>query len=421
MSNPIPFDEHAERLKIRSAPKPTTRINRKVLLVGAGLGALAMFAAASVALKPPTANSATGQELYNTTNTRPPEGLADLPVSYSDVAPLETRIPRLGPPMAGDLGGTMLETERRLGLTPNYTEGYVSDFRPNPVSEAERAQRLKTAAMAEEAARAPVFFQLQSKTGGQAPAQPRPSSATALDLSSELLALAAAPHGAPQAQGFQHDPNLQSRKSAFASERGQQSIYNESGLEAPASPYQVMAGTLIPASLITGIISDLPGTIIAQVTQPVYDTVTGRHILIPQGARLIGRYQSEVSFGQDRALVTWDRIIFPNGHSIQISAPGADARGLSGLSDKTNNHWGRVFTAAGLATILGIGSEIGAGSDDDLIRAIRRGSSETINEAGQRVVDRSLGVQPTLTVRPGWPLRVIVTRDLILTPQQTRN
>jgi type IV secretion system protein VirB10 len=179
-----------------------------------------------------------------------------------------------------------------------------------------------------------------------------------------------------------------------------------------------MAGTLVAAHLITGINSDLPGTIIAQVSQPVYDTVSGSHLLIPQGARLIGRYQSEVSFGQDRALVVWDRIIFPDGSSIQISEPGADRQGYAGLSDRTDHHWDRVFVAAGLATILGIGSEIGSGGEDDIERAIRRGASETLNEAGQRLVDRNLGIQPTIRVRPGWPVRVIVTRDMILRPAQ---
>ena len=112
MSEPIPFDEHAERLKIRSSPKPVTRINRKVLMVGAGLGVLGLFAAASIALKPPTAAGPPGQELYNTTNTRKPEGLSTLPASYSDIAPVEDRIARLGPPLSGDLGATMLRAER---------------------------------------------------------------------------------------------------------------------------------------------------------------------------------------------------------------------------------------------------------------------------------------------------------------------
>ena len=137
---------------------------------------------------------------------------------------------------------------------------------------------------------------------------------------------------------------------------------------------------------------------------------------IPQGARLMGRYQSEVSYGQNRALVIWERLIFPDGSSILISEPGADEQGYAGLSDRTDHHWDRVFLAAGLATVLGIGSEIGNDSDGDIERAIRRGVSDTVNQAGQRVVDRTLGIQPTIRVRPGWPVRVIVTRDLVLRP-----
>ena len=416
MSEPIPFDEHAERLKIRSSPKPVTRINRKVVMVGAGLGVLALFAAMSIALKSPTATDPDARrELYNTTNTRTPEGLTTLPASYSDIAPIEDRIARLGPPLSGDLGATMLQAERELGIEPEYVTRFEGDFRPNPADEAERARRMREAALADEAARAPVFFQLQSETGGQTVADKRPAYRDpALDLGSELLALAALPRGASSAFGAPADTNLQSRKLAFASDGPDSDIYNAHRVEDPASPFQVMAGTLIPASLVTGINSDLPGTIIAQVTQPVFDTVTGQHLLIPQGSRLIGRYQSEVSFGQDRALVTWDRIIFPDGSSIVISAPGADAQGYAGLSDRTDHHWGRVFAAAGLATILGIGAELGSDGDGDIERAIRRGTTDTINQAGQRVVDRNLGIQPTIRVRPGWPVRVVVTRDLIL-------
>lgn len=417
MSDPIPFDEHAERLKIRSNPKPPTRINRKVLIVAAGLGALGLFTAMSVALQPPKAvDPAERRELYNTTNTRKPEGLSALPTSYSDVSPPAPTI-LLGPPMPGDLGSTILAAERELGIQPEYARNYENDFRPNPVDEAARAQRLREAALVEEAAKAPVFFQLQSQAqaGGANSAERAPRD-PGFEIGSELLALATQPPGLPPGLGVPSDPNLQSRKTAFATETAASDIYNPNRLQTPASPYQVMAGTLIPASLITGINSDLPGTIIAQVTQPVYDTVTGGHLLIPQGARLIGRYQSEVSFGQDRALVVWDRMIFPGGSSIQISEPGADASGYAGLSDRTDHHWDRVFLGAGLATVLGIGAELGSDGDGDVERAIRRGTTDTINEAGQRVVDRNLGIQPTIRVRPGWPVRVIVTRDIILRP-----
>ncbi|WP_300381217.1 TrbI/VirB10 family protein [Henriciella sp.] len=419
MSDPVPFDEHAERLKIRASPKPVTRINRKVLMVGTGLGVLGLFAAASIALKPPRATGSHPQtELYNTTNTRKPEGLASLPASYSDMPrpePSPSPIPRLGPPLAGDLGATMLAAERDLGIEPEAYSAYETGFRPNPAEEAARARRMKQAALAEEAASAPLFFKLRREAGTSS-AGPSGTGTPATDIGAELLALASAQPGLTLPVANQPDANLQDRKRAFASERPQADIYNETQVEDPASPYQVMAGTLIPASLVTGINSDLPGMVVAQVTQPVYDTVTGQYLLIPQGSRLIGRYQSEVSFGQDRALVAWQRIIFPDGTSIVISAPGTDAQGYAGLTDRTDHHWDRVLVATGLATLLGIGAELGSDDEDDIARAIREGTSDTAGQAGQQTVERNLAIQPTIRIRPGWPVRVIVTRDLILRP-----
>ncbi len=330
-------------------------------------------------------------------------------------------MPKLGPPLNGDLGATILAAERDLGIEPTYLTNNPHSFKPNPLDEAERAARMRQAKLAEEASKAPVFFQLQSRSGGT-PSTPPALSAqhqAMLETRSELMALAKS--SMPQTgSGFggQHDSNLQDKKLAFANEQTKSDIYNPHRLETPASPYQIMAGSLIPASLVTGINSDLPGAIIAQVTQPVYDTASGHHILIPQGARLLGRYQSNVSFGQDRALVTWNRILFPDGRSIIISAPGGDAQGFAGLSDKTDHHWDRVFAAAGLATLLNIGSELGSNDNSDIVRAIRNGTSDTINQAGQAIVDKQLGIQPTIKVRPGWPLHVIVTRDLILEPTQ---
>jgi type IV secretory pathway VirB10-like protein len=171
---------------------------------------------------------------------------------------------------------------------------------------------------------------------------------------SELLALATRAGDASARRSPDANANFQDRKIAFADSRADDDIYNPHGIESPASPFQLMAGSLISASLVTGINSDLPGTVIAQVTQPVYDSISGNHLLIPQGSRLIGRYQSEISFGQSRALLVWDRILFPDGRSIRISEPGADTAGAAGLSDRTDNHWNKVLAAAGLATILGM-------------------------------------------------------------------
>jgi type IV secretion system protein TrbI len=412
MTEPRTFDAHAKALQIRQKPRSVSRINRKVLIAGAGLGAIGLFAATSIALAPPKLNEpAEAKELYTEGNTRKPIGLSALAASYD--AP---GIPKLGPPMPGDLGSTILETERSYGIEADYQTEFETDFRPNAMSEAERARRLKEAALAEDAARAPLFFRLDARQPAASGASADQASANpAAAFTSELLALSRTQPALAAAGKEQSDPNLQDRKSAFAS-TNREDFLNPNRIEDPVSPYQLMAGALIPASLITGINSDLPGTVIAQVTQNVYDTVRGQYLLIPQGSRLLGRYQSEVSFGQDRALVVWDRILFPDGGSITISEPGSDASGYAGLKDRTDHHWDKVIAAAGLATLLGIGAELGPGEDGDIERAIRRGATDTINEAGQRAVDRSLGVQPSITVRPGWPVNVIVTRDLVLRP-----
>ena len=420
--DPIPFDEQAEALKLRARPKPVTQINRKLVVVGAGVGCVLLFLAASIALDPPKVSQDDPRELYNTRNKPTADALAALPASYEQMRsePPARDVPRLGPPLSGDLGATFVQTERELGLMPPAPTEPVYDFRPDPISEAERAEAIRQAKLVQESLESPVFFQVSSNrsAGVNAPA-PGARPVDPFAALTDATARYAAGGGLPSGPAMQ-DPNLQASKRAFAEGASDADIYNPHRLTDPASPYQVMAGTIIPASLITGLNSDLPGTIIAQVTQPVYDTVTGTYLLIPQGARLIGRYDSQVSFGQDRALVVWDRIIFPDGTSIQIAGlPGADQSGFAGLSDRVDNHWGRVFTAAGLATLLGVGTELAFDDEDDgLARAVRDGFQDTTNQAGQRIVYRNLNIQPTLRVRPGWPLRVIVTRDLILRPYE---
>ena len=175
---------------------------------------------------------------------------------------------------------------------------------------------------------------------------------------------------------------------------------------------------MIPAAMLTGLRSDLPGQITAQVTEAVYDSPTGKILLIPQGARLIGQYDAQIAFGQSRALLVWNRIVFPNGKSIVLERqPGADPSGYAGLEDEVDNHWGQLFKAALLSTILSVGSEAGTSNDENsLLQAIRRGSSDSISQTGRQVVGRSLNIQPTITVRPGFPVRVIVTRDLVMEP-----
>ena len=180
----------------------------------------------------------------------------------------------------------------------------------------------------------------------------------------------------------------------------------------------VLAGSIIPAALITGLRSDLPGEITAQVTQNVFDTPTGKILLIPQGARLIGEYDAQVSFGQARALLVWTRLIFPNGKSITLERqPAADTEGYAGLEDEVDNHWGMLFKAAVLSTVLSAGSAAGtSNSQGNLAQAIRQGASQSFSQTGEQIVGRSLNVQPTITIRPGFVVNALVTRDLVLAP-----
>ena len=210
----------------------------------------------------------------------------------------------------------------------------------------------------------------------------------------------------------------QDHKLAFVNGNIDRGTTSPDRVQPPASQYVLQAGAVIPASLITGLRSDLPGEVTAQVTEDVYDTPTGKILLIPQGARLVGQYDAQISFGQTRALLVWNRLIMPNGKSIVLERqPGADTQGYAGLEDEVDNHWGMLFKAAILSTLLSVGSEAGtSNSENNLAQAIRQGASQSFNQAGEQVVGRSLNIQPTITIRPGFPVRVLVTHDLVLEP-----
>jgi type IV secretion system protein VirB10 len=184
-----------------------------------------------------------------------------------------------------------------------------------------------------------------------------------------------------------------------------------------------MAGTVIPAVLISGINSDLPGPILAQVRENVFDNVSGNYLLIPQGTRLFGRYDNMVSWGQERVLLVWSRLIFPDGSSILLeNMPGADLSGYAGLKDSVNNHYFKLATAVLLSTFLNVGARVAAGNTDDfqptVEQQIAAEAGAGVNQAGQQIVGRQLAVPPTIEVRPGWPFNVMVNKDIILKPYE---
>jgi len=321
-------------------------------------------------------------------------------------------VPQLGPPLPGDLGPAILKAEQQ-------SQGYGYQQPGNDPAEAARLARLKEA---EEAAASSVFFrssgQKVASTASTAPAQ----AATGVAPNAAFDPMAASPASTAAA-----DPtavqNRQDQKEAFLSQAGSVQTRNSGSLQMPASPYQVMAGTVIAAALVTGIKSDLPGDVIATVTEPVYDTATGKFLLIPQGSRILGKYNSQVSYGQSRTQVVWNRIILPDTSSLTLdNLVGTDPAGYAGLEDGVDWHWDRILAGAALTTLLGIGAELAAPENrqdgDRVIIAGRDGLQDSVNQVGQEMTRRNMNIQPTLTSRPGLPVRVIANRDLVLRPYQ---
>jgi type IV secretory pathway VirB10-like protein len=220
------------------------------------------------------------------------------------------------------------------------------------------------------------------------------------------------------------DQNKQDQKDQFLNniQQAATSDYHKEGLKQPISPYEVKAGTIIPAVMIGGINSDLPGEILAQVRENVYDTRSGQHVLIPQGSRLVGRYDSHVAFGQQRILAAWSRVIFPDGSSINLRGmPGADAAGYAGLFDEVDNHYLRTFGSAILMSAITAGIQISQGGgvpgpfqSQSPSQLATTAMGQQLGQAGSHAIQKNMNVQPTLTVRNGEPFNIIVTADLIL-------
>lgn len=389
---PPPGDVRAE-LRLRPEQPRVTRLSRKVLITLGGVSAVAIMAALFWALDANRRASQSPNELYNTENSTPADGLAGLPKDY-------TGIPKLGPALPGDLGRPILsaQDEGKPVIAPD-----IRTPRADPAEQRRLAEI--------EAARVAKVF--TDSRGVQASVTPTAAAVGRIDPTTGLTLPAETPPLDPGAA-----QNMQDRKLAFVNASVDRRTVTPDRVQEKASPFVVQAGTVIPAALITGIKSDLPGTITAQVTEQVYDTPTGKQLLIPQGARLIGQYDSQVAFGQSRVLLVWNRIIMPNGTSIVLERqPGADAQGYSGLEDDVDYHWGQLFRAAILSTLLGVGTEIGASNNEnEIARAIRQSSQDTASDVGRQLIRRQLNIQPTLTIRPGFPVRVIVNRDLILQP-----
>ncbi len=385
-----------ETLVLRGRPSRIIRFRRGAIIAIAALGSTAIVGITWVALKPATFRIVAGSEdQKDIANRAPDDALAGAPKSYGDV-------PRLGPPLPGDLGRPILRRQQALDEMP---PAGASD----QAAQAAETERQRLLAERKAARESGVMMQLGSSehAAGASPLAAAP--AAPLGAGAPAATIAVDPV---------RDPGNQQRKADFLAGKGETGDVNPHALVAPPSPYTLSAGSIIAASLITGLNSDLPGLVTAQVTENAYDSATGHILLVPQGARLIGSYDSIVAYGQSRALVVWQRIVFPNGSSIRIdNVPATDMAGYAGLADKVDAHTWQLLKGVALSTLLGVGTELSLGdSESDLVRAIRESAQQGASRAGDQIVTKNLNVQPTIKVRPGWPLRVVVHKDIVLAP-----
>jgi type IV secretory pathway VirB10-like protein len=371
-----------EAFELRAAPRPVRRLDARLFLaIGLSL-AIGLAAAVLVALRPPQfTRSSEPPTAEAIGHTHAADGLERLPKDYAGLA-----VPPVSPAAAS--------------APPPNSEPPCCD------TAAEREETERLARRAAQARESPLFVKV-SASGERRLSSPMQDGRGQTTDGPETIA--------PLSQSVSRETHVQRFLDGRDLPR-----HADAKLEPVASPYTLLAGTVIAASLLTGLDSDLPGLLIAQVTENVYDSVTGAYLLVPQGARLIGKYDSAVAYGQHRALVIWTRLILPNGASIDIDKlPASDPAGYAGLADEVDAHILELVKGIGLASLLGLATQndfAGNRGESELLKYLRQAGQQSANQAGQHLIERDLDRQPTIRVRPGYPLRVIVARDLTLPP-----
>lgn len=360
----------APTTSIRAAPPKPRRLSRKTLMAGAlGLGALIAFALIN-GLSERDRTPASGDDAsQNLQVANPPENIREAPANY-DLATLQ-------PPEEGRdyFWGDHAPADATLAPPDDAGPAIYEPARPSPLEAEAEAARISSILFSDRrSVAAPADTQTFTETGRRA--------------------------------GF------------LNGQRGRDDGVLDATYTPPRSPYTIQAGATISAALITALNSDQPGRVIAQVSENVFDSVTGETLLIPQGARLIGSYDSDTAYGERRLLVVWNRLIMPNGWSIPLRAmPGADAAGSAGLSGEVDAHIGRIVVASLISAVLGVAANESEDEDDArLSQSIGDAAAQQAAQTGSRIVDRDLNVRPTLRIRAGARVRVLVSQDIQLRP-----
>lgn len=390
-------------------PQPRRLRTNMVWGIIIALAGVAILAFSIALLREPAQLGTAEEELAPSNESTLPSFVRNAPKNYGEIP---KDIPQLGPPLEGDLGEAGV-----TAATPAFAPAQKTQPQLSPEQQRERDEYLNAL-----------------------------GSPITLDLALDTIRNQSARAGDPETpttpprddQTAQRDPflgNFDDGERALPGHQGDKRDFLESArhdddefyvkgrLQAPLSPYELKSGTVIPCALITGINSDLPGSITCQVRQHVYDTITGNYLLLPQGTRAIGEYDSAIVYGQSRVLVVWHRLILPNGDSLSLEGmDGVDLSGYAGYTDIVDNHWKRLIGAVVLSSLFSAAPVAVVGNDpsDDFNRSVEdevaRNVGDNIQRAGERIVSKNLEIQPTITVRPGYAINIFVKKDLILAP-----
>lgn len=373
-------------------PKPSAGLNKRTIIVAVSLGAFLLFVALIDGL---SSSDRSGQQAYKDERRASlGESVRNLPNTYADIV----RKPEIKTP----------QEQAQEAKRPNKSslEQYLEEL---------RIARLKEASLAHKADVTFSGLTIPKKSKNHA------KNVTTLNLPQLNNQFNGK---STSASNPRDDFNRQDDKYSFLNDPNiEESILNQPLLP-PLSPYEVKAGSVIPGMLLTGINSDLPGKLLAHVSQNVFDSVSGNNLLIPQGTKVVGEYDSRIVYGQERVLIVWSRLVLPNGKSIVLEGmPGVDLSGYSGLSERVNNHYLRLLSGVVLGSVIGASAQMAQGPNRTINPSFEQlaleGAAQNINRAGQQITERNLNLQPTIEVSPGHRFNIFVTRDIILEPYET--
>lgn len=414
-------DAEQQHFDPTGAPEPLTgrgpaprvkRFNRKTVAILVLIGLLVMILAFGTSLTRQRASRAitetSGQKMA--ANGATSDSINGLPNDYGQIK----RPPQLGTPLPGDIGAIARASETGPRASPAQPRSL------SPLEQYEQQQAMERIKREDQARQAGFSFE-----GGGRGATPTGVIGAGGDMMDKFLAQQQPGKGglmpvADRASTSRDDDNRQDDKSAFVNGERTNRWHLKNGQMSAPSPYTLFSSTIIPGVLITGINSDLPGQIKGQVSQNVFDTVSGQHLLVPQGSVLVGQYDSRVTYGQSRVLIVWTRIIRPDGSNIDLEGmPGTDLSGYAGLTGDVDRHILRLLTAVVLGSVIqaGVqsGTSVGYGSQS-FGDAAKQGVGSGVSDATQQLTRKELQLQPTIKVAPGERFDVFLTRDVILSP-----